>query len=78
VNTPKKPGRNRNLYQDVLEQVARAIHGRHPRMFERRDLGVGGVEKKLEAILKHKHVPASEAAVYLRQIDRNPRGDMSK
>jgi hypothetical protein len=65
--TPKKP----KPYADLLAQVARAIHQRHPDAYERRDLGIEGIAKKLEAVLKHKHVPAAEAEAYLRRIDRN-------
>jgi uncharacterized protein YdaU (DUF1376 family) len=58
-------------YADVLEQVARSIHERHPSAHGRRDLGVAAVEKKLAAILKHKRIPAAECEAYLRRIGRN-------
>ena len=70
---PQKPTANRKPYRDVLEQVARSIHGRHPNeggASGRRDLSIAGVEKKLEAILKHKRVPTAEAEAFLRRIDR--------
>lgn len=68
---PRGTTAGRKSYRDVLEQVARTIHGRHPNALGRRDLGVGGIEKKLEAILKHKHIPSTEAEAYLQSIDRN-------
>jgi hypothetical protein len=68
--TPR-PAANRKPNREALEQVAKSIHGRHPAAYGRRDLGVGGVEKKLAAILKHKRIPAAEVDRYLRRIDRN-------
>jgi hypothetical protein len=61
----------RKPFGDVLLQVAKAIHDRHPNAYSRRDLGVDGVEKKLAAILKYKRIPTSEVETYLRRIDRN-------
>jgi hypothetical protein len=61
-------------YRQVLEQVARSIHGRHPNTGNangRRNLSVAGVEKMLESILKHKRTPTTEREAYLCQIDRN-------
>lgn len=66
-----KPVTSRKADREVLENVARAIYGRHPNAFGRRDVGIGVVEKRLEAILKHKRIAVSEAAVYLRRIDAN-------
>jgi hypothetical protein len=68
---PRPSATNRKPYRDVLEQVARSIHGRHPNAYQRRDLSVAVVEKKLEAILKHKRVATAEAETFLRRIDRN-------
>jgi hypothetical protein len=68
---PKSSASKRKPYRDVLEQVARSIHGRHPNAHGRRDLGVAGVEKKLEAILKHKQIPTTDCEAYLRRIDHN-------
>jgi hypothetical protein len=65
---------NRKPYQNVMEQVARSIHGRHPNAdgaAGRRDLGVAGVEKALAAILKHKRTALGDCEAYLRRIDRN-------
>jgi hypothetical protein len=64
-------------YRDVLEQVARSIHDRHPNIGNangRRNLSVAGVERMLEAILKHKRTPTAACEAYLRQIDRNHAG----
>jgi hypothetical protein len=71
---------NLKPYRDVLEQVARSIHGRHPNTGNangRRNLSVAGVEKMLEAILKHKGTPTAQREAYLCQIDRNHAGRCS-
>jgi hypothetical protein len=69
----RKPARtvSRKPYADVLEQVARSIHDRHPNGFERRNLSAAAVEKKLGTILKYRRVSTAEAEAYLRRIDRN-------
>jgi hypothetical protein len=61
----------RRPYRGVLEQVAISIHGRHPNEHGRRDLSVTGVQKKLEAILQHKHIPGADCEAYLHRIDSN-------
>jgi hypothetical protein len=71
---PAKKAAPRKPYADVLEQVARSIHGRHPDAFERRNLSAAAVEKKLGTILKHKRIPTAEAEACLRGIDRNHAG----
>jgi hypothetical protein len=62
---------SRKPYADVLEQVARSIHDRHPNGFERRNLSAAAVAKKLGTILKYRGVAAGEAEAYLLRIDRN-------
>jgi hypothetical protein len=70
-DVPQKPRPKRKPYGEVLEEVAKAIHGRHPNAYGRRDLGVEGVTKKLGAILNHRRIAPSAAEAYLRQIDHN-------
>lgn len=70
----EKPQSKAPSYQPFLEEVAGAIHGRHPKGHGRRDLGVDGTAKKLVAILKHRKIPTAEAESYLRRIDRNHAG----
>ena len=48
--SPKKT----DVHRAALLRIAGEIHGRHPNEHGRRDIGVGGVVKKLEAIAKHK------------------------
>ncbi len=70
----RKPSVKRKPYEDALQQIARAIHVRHPNSAGaagRRDLSISGVEKALSAILKHKRVLADDCEACLRQIDRN-------
>jgi hypothetical protein len=65
---PKKP------YHATLQSVARSIHERHPNNHGRRNCGVDYVERKLAAILKHKHVSPADCEDYLLRIDRNHTG----
>jgi hypothetical protein len=68
---PRKPGAKPKPYQDVLQEVSRSIHARHPAEFRRRNLSEADVMKRLEAILKYRCIPAAEAEACLRRIDRN-------
>lgn len=64
----------RSSYRPTLQLVARSIYERHPTEYQRRDCSLSTVEKKLEAILKHKRLPEEKCAAYLLQIDRNHAG----
>jgi hypothetical protein len=70
----KNPARRsigQSSYRATLQRVAMSIHERHPTAHERRDCGVPTVEKKLEAILKHKRLPEEDCGAYLLLIDQN-------
>jgi hypothetical protein len=71
VTKPIPAGQHKNgaAPPATLAAVARSIHARHPSV--RLDCNVDKVEKKLSAILKHKHVPNDQRDVYLRRIDAN-------
>ncbi len=69
--TARQSASKQKPYRDALEEVAQSTHARHPNAHGRRDLSLSAVEKKLEAILKHKRIPATDCEAYLRRIDRN-------
>jgi hypothetical protein len=72
-STPPFPAapKNGTAHHATLAAVASAIHSRHPNAHGRRDCSVAIVEKQLEAILKHKHVPLGEREDYLRHVEAN-------
>lgn len=75
-NTPPAPstgnGNGKPHGPLTLPAVAGEIHSRHPAI--RRDCSAATVEKKLAAILKHKHIPVAGADEYLAQINQNHEG----
>jgi hypothetical protein len=66
---PHVAGAAKTVHQATLSAVAASIHGRHPG--PRRDCGVGMVGKKLEAILKYKHIPVADRVDYLLRVEAN-------
>lgn len=71
---PQKPAPARKPYAETLKRVAQCIHEGHPTAFDRRDLGIEGVEKKLEAILRYRRTPVADCPGYLERIGRNHMG----
>lgn len=73
ITKPCSAGQRTNgtAHHAVLVAVAGSIHARHPSAHGRRDCSVAVVEKQLEAILKHKHIPSCERESYLRCVDAN-------
>jgi hypothetical protein len=65
---PKNGNGHRRKTPETVQRIAGRNHARHQN--ERRDIGVGEVARKLDAILKRQHVSASEQEAYLEQIDR--------
>ena len=55
----------------ALLRIAGEIHERHPNEHGRRDIGVGGVVKKLEAIAKHKKLSGVDRIAEWENINAN-------
>jgi hypothetical protein len=72
-NTPPTPangnGNGKPRGPLTLPSVAGEIFERHPKI--RRDCSKAQVEKKLGAILKHKHIPVAQADEYLSRVNQN-------